>query len=116
MWIKAATFERLMKERYEATGVNIALERMATAQKATIEFMAMRLQQVEHERALLTEKFLGISLPVPVVKNMPSLASTITADDLLNSMPSFEDMGDDAAAAEGVSWDETGRIVYAKKA
>jgi hypothetical protein len=116
MWIKAELFERLIKERAEATGVNLALERMVTSQKATIEFMALRLQQVEHERALLTEKFLGISLPVPVVKNMPSPASVITADDLLNSMPSFEDMGDEAAAAAGIGWDPSGRVVYAKKA
>lgn len=116
MFIKQTTFERLVEERTEATTRATVLERMVSAQKATLEFMLLRLQQVEHERAVLTEKFLGISLPVPVVKSMPSAASTITADDLLNSMPSFEDMGDDEAAAAGIDWDEQGRVVHKKKA
>jgi hypothetical protein len=116
MWIKQAVVERLIAERAEMNGVNIALERMVEAQKATVEFMAMRLQQVEHERALLTEKFLGISLPVPVVKTMPGPEQHLTAADLLNALPNFDDMGDEAAASQGISWDKDGRVIYTQKA
>lgn len=116
MWLRQTTFMQILHERSHATGQLAALKETVGAQKATCEFLLMRLQQVEHERAVLTEKFLGISLPVPVVKQMPSPASTITADDLLNAMPSFEDIGDEQAAAEGISWDESGRVTYTKKA
>lgn len=116
MWIKQQTFERLIEERAEASGRVQSLIEQVSAQKATVEWLMLRLSQVEHERAILTETFLGVKLPVPVIKSAPSPASTITADDLLNSMPSFEDMGDDAAAAAGISWDEHSRVVYKNKA
>lgn len=115
MWITQATFERLIDERSAATGRVVSLVEQVAAQKATVEWLMLRLSQVEHERAILTETFLGIKLPVPVVKHAPMPQNTITAEDLLNSMPSFEDVGDEEAAKQGIGWDEHGRVNYSKK-
>jgi hypothetical protein len=116
MWIKQSVVERLIKERSEASGAAQAMERQIAAQNATVEWMMLRLGQLEHERAVLVERYMGVTLAVPKITRAPDVASTLTADDLLNSMPSFEDMGEAEAQRQGVDWDEQGRVVYKNRA
>lgn len=114
MWISKATFEKLIEDRSIAQGEARALAERVQAQNATLEMFAIRTQQLEHERAVMLDRYLGVKIAVPTLR---TAAPEITADDLLNSMPSFEDIGDEEAAKQGIGWeDDTGRVVYAKKA
>lgn len=113
MWIKTATY--------------IALEKQVSAQSATIEWMRQRVNQLERKNALL-ESNAGIP-PIDVMQiervpmdgvmapEKPHAARPPAArepeDGPLVENADFEDMGDDRAKAEGVSWDSnTGQVSY----
>ena len=75
-----------------------------------LDFMRHRVNQLELERAMLLQKVSGIAIPVPEI--VPQ-AKQLDVRELLQAMPSFEDIGDDEAAKLGIRTDpSTGELVY----
>ena len=91
-------------------------------QESTIEWMRVRLNQVEAERAALLAQVTGARVMVPtirpvgtpVVDERPGPIEP-TPDGVLSGLSAlFEDMGDDAADAAGIGHDTAGVIAFRK--
>lgn len=112
MWISRVMFEQLIEARAAATAVVTELKSQNVAQKTTMDWMMMRLTQLEHERAQLIHNYMGVKIEVPSIE--PETPS-VTTSDLLSQTMSFDDVGDDEAKKQGIDWDEMGRVVYGKR-
>ena len=115
MWIRYSTLETLLKERSEAVGVAHALEQQVVAQKGTLEWLTFRLTQLEHERAQLIFNYMGVKITTPELDPAPT-TKPISGTDLLNDVPTFNDVGDEEAARMGLDWDAEGRVTVHGKA
>lgn len=111
MWLKRELFERLLTEKARAEGASHTLAHRIVSQDATIDWMKVRLTQLEYERAQLINNYMGIKLPVlDIAREVVSEKSQLTAEQVLNQTISFDDIGDDAARASGLDWDGEGRL------
>ena len=109
MWIDRKTYDDLWKQLHETTIANQVLERHATALETTMDWLRVRVTQLEMERAQLLWNYTGVKVPVPEIVRTDGVASSP-----MTQTPNFNDMGDTEAAKLGVSWDENGELVYAK--
>lgn len=74
-----------------------------------LDFMRVQTNQLQKERAILLNQVAGIRIPIPEITSTRDMDS----QDILAAMPSFEDMGDEAAAREGIQNDPaTGEVRY----
>lgn len=125
MWVSKREYDRLegQVKDFRAENINLAgdvrvlhvkLEAAAT-QKAkddiTIDWMRHRVNALEKQNSLLLGKAAGIQVPVPEI--VPTRPGSMTVPDF-SSMPSFEDIGDEAAKQEGIQHDEVGQLVFTK--
>src|SRR3990167_3115262 len=85
-----------------------AREQVAYLQ-ATLEWSRVRLTQLEKERAQLVYAALGAKIPVPEFTQDPTAG---LPQNLLTSMPSFDDLGDEEAARQGIGWKDDGSVKY----
>lgn len=106
MWVDRTLYDDIRKKLWETAAVNQALEKQVTAQQSTIDWMAVRLTQVEHEKAQLLFNYTGVKIASPVLKQ----ADESSVD--LNQAPSFSDIGDAQAEKLGISWNDDGTIRY----
>jgi len=113
MWISRTTFERLLLDAADANGQLHAIKLQCQAQQSTLDWMAMRLTQSEHERAQLIHNYTGVKITVPSIEQTSNVLSSA---DVLNSGVSFDDVGDEEALKQGISWDPGGEVVYSKRA
>jgi hypothetical protein len=104
MWISRAVFEDLRDQATKATAITDALRTHITALNTTLSWLQVRLTQLEHERAVMLDKYMGIKVTVPVFE--PDQQST---GDILN------DMGDAEADRLGIGWSTDGSLVYNRK-
>lgn len=112
MWIGKEQFLELVHEKSQAQGVAQALERQNTALQSTMDWLKMRLTQLEQERAQLIFNYMGVKIAVPSIEpERPSIAMS----DILGSTQSFDDVGDEEAAKQGIGWNEMGEVAYSKK-
>jgi hypothetical protein len=114
MWVKATTY--------------IELNRQLAASTATVDWMRVRINQLERRCATLEAK---CGLPptevpeisihrAPLMGERPAAPNTPATEDdrpsladLLAGNLSMEDMGDDAAAKAGIDWDpKSGLVTY----
>lgn len=108
MWLSRIAFEKLLQDHSVAVGRAAAIEQQNTKLHATMDWMRLRLNQLEHERSVLVENYMGVKIPAPTIERAEAAP---IGSAILNEVPSFEDMGDDAASAAGIAWDDTGRLV-----
>lgn len=114
MWIKRADYDGLMKQALEANGAAQALERQVSTQKTHLDWMVLRLTQLEHERASLIHRYMGVQITVPDVQlDVPVTPVPVSS---MSDIPSFEDIGDEEAKKQGLDWDEHGRVTQHGKA
>ena len=93
----------------EKIGTLLALQTQKAKDDVTIDWMRHRINALEKQVAILTGKATGLNLPVPEIvpaSSLPTIGSSY------QHIPVFEDMGDEAARAEGVSHDEDGKVLY----
>jgi hypothetical protein len=77
-----------------------------------LDFMRLRVNQLEMERAALMQQVTGVNVPVP------QIVSTVTQpspQDMASAMSAhFQDVGDDEAKRQGLMIDPSnGELVYA---
>lgn len=110
MWLKRELFERLLNDKAKAEGCAQTLGARIVGQDATIDWMKVRLTQLEYERAQLIHNYMGIKLPVLEIETKTAPDALITADQILNQTIDFGDIGDEAAKDAGLDWDSEGRL------
>jgi hypothetical protein len=70
-----------------------------------MEWLRVRLTQLEFERASLINRYMGISIPVPQFDEPKEKVSPLTDP---NQVIDFTDVGDKVAGQLGIGWDENG--------
>lgn len=104
MWISRKDYTDLVEGRMEAQTVAVTLGRTTTYQTTTIDWLKMRLTQVEMERAQLIQRFLGVSIPVP------EFAGPKEPEQSTNELFNFKDIGDAEADRLGIGWNADGTL------
>lgn len=122
------TLNRLLDERNREIAVlqseNAVLKHQLSIAQNNFEWSRVRLNSVEQERAVLIDRVLGVTFPVPVMTREAGPADTRTmvekeAEDASSAllkglgMPldMFDDVGDDAAKAAGLVHEDDGTVV-----
>ena len=108
MWISGEVFNKLNEERIVAIERAHCLSEQNKAHLVTQDFLRLRVNQLEKERAILLRHVTTIGIPVPQIEETPPSRVDY------GEMPSFEDVGDDEALRLGVSHNPDGSIRYTK--
>lgn len=114
MWVDRISWQALNDRTVAAEAVRAQLDRHNTALEASLDWMRVRLTQLEHERAQLIYQLLGIKVPVPEIAQAPKPSRT-GFDSPLNETISFEDVGDEVAAKLGISHNADGTLRYSSQ-
>ena len=116
MWIDRKTYTDI---RQELTDARAELRGMQNAQQSlmtTMDWMRVRLTQLEHERAVLIQNFMGVTIAVPTIEQEKPVRVAGTPrsdfDHPLHAMPSFDDVGDDEARRLGITYNPDGTVHY----
>lgn len=98
--------DSLVKSQIETN----ALTQVNAQLNAHIEWMRVRLTQIEYERAQLIQRYMGITIPTPTF-DAPSDSHPDP-----NQTIDFNDVGDKMAEELGIGWNDDGTLKYASKA
>lgn len=109
MWISSDVYLKLREELATERGRNEAQAVAARALETTLDWLRVRLTQLEGERAVLISNYMGISIPTPSIVKAPK-----PEESPYHSVPHFHDVGDAEAARMGISWAEDGTVTYSK--
>lgn len=119
MWISRKTYETYGKQVSEITHERIAAQvRAATlveqnkVLQTNLDWLRVRVNQLEHERAQLLWNYLGVKVQIPEIQRVSPTADTPPHP--LSELPSFNDVGEAEAKRLGIEWDAEGRVVYTK--
>jgi hypothetical protein len=116
-----AAHERIVVLETEKT----ALTQQLAALRASFEWLTQHVNRLERERAVLLQRVLGVTLPVPEIgrasepdrvgvatpptaPTQPDYSTTIAGLQALGA--AFEDVGDELAAQLGLRHDEFGNV------
>ena len=113
MWIDRKTYDDLRLENAKLQGVCQEQARGNASLQASFDWLRMRVNQLEHERAKLIENYMGIKVEVPEVVQVRQDREGAHA--LSSAVQNFfTDMGDDAAAKAGITFNDDGTVNYGK--
>ena len=107
MWIKSKTIDLLNEERIRAQERVAILDRMNQALLVNLDWLRVRVNQLEHERAQLLFNYTGVRVAVPEIKKVEEQPAHP-----LNELLSFADVGDAEAKRLGIEWDGEGNVRY----
>ncbi len=110
MWITKQAYQDERDARIKAEAVNSAVQSYNVALQTSLDWMRVRLTQLEHERAQLLFNYTGVKVAVPNIEPATNVAEN--SADSLNQTMSFADVGDAEASKLGIEWDASGKVVY----
>jgi hypothetical protein len=91
-------------------------ERIITALEASMDWFRARLTQLEHERALLIQHYMGITIKVPEITLVKPDAPTSPREQTpfldLASAALFADVGEEEATRLGITHNADGTLKY----
>jgi len=106
-----AALQELAVERAKRETLTESLRVLAVQ----LDFMRLRCNQLERERAILFKHITNLSIPVPEVI-ASDIAANIAVDRMRQSSTPldalFSDMGDAEAQRQQISWDDEGKVIY----
>ena len=109
--VHQAALETLAAERAKRETLTESLRVIATQ----LDFMRLRCNQLERERAILFKHITNLAIPVPEVI-ASDIATNIAVDRMRQSSTPldalFSDMGDAEAQRQQIAWDAEGKVVY----
>lgn len=108
MWISQKVYFREQEERLKLASELASARSLVASQKSTLEWLMLRMTQLEAERAKLLWTYMGIKVPVPEIQREPEPGGSM--DNPMNALPSWGDMGDDKAGKDGYGWNEAGEL------
>ena len=120
MWVDRKTYTEigleLAKVREEARVLNDQNRTLRTS----LEWLMVRVTQLEKERAALVYNYMGVKVEVPDIQpSRPAVRST--PHEVPLAVPAtlgfagFQDMGDEEAARHGIGWDDEGKVTYSEQ-
>ena len=112
MWVDRKLFDDLRLAEANQRGVATTLKEEVISLRSTLDWMRVRLTQLEHERAVLISNYMGITVTAPRFEKAPQ---TSDFNHPLQALPSFEDVGDEEAARLGVGHNPDGTLRYTTK-
>lgn len=108
MWVDRNTFYGVQGELTLRQHESATLREQNKILETNLNWMRVRVNQLEKERAQLLYHITEIKIPVPEIK-IPEMPRS---GDVFNALPSFEDMGDEEAKAEGIRHAPDGTLLY----
>ena len=107
MWIDRKLYDDLRLDHVKSNEEARVLSEQNRALQTTLDWLRVRVTQLEMERAQLLYNFMGIKIPTPRIETAGE------ADPhSLNAVPNFDDMGDAEASKMGVGWNLDGTVSY----
>ena len=107
MIISRQAYEDMRDERQRGAIEVNALTQVNAQLNAHIEWMRVRITQLEFERAQLLHKYMGIDMPVPTFEPSSNIPFP-------NAPIDFSDVGDETAEKLGLGWADDGTLVNKK--
>ena len=125
MWVNKELFQAIIEDNKkqadlltkwqtncaEIQGKLDALSSQKAKDDITIDWMRHRINALEKVNSQLMAKVAGVLLPVPEI--VPTRPGTVTVPSF-DYMPSFEDIGDEAAKHYGVVHSDDGTLEFVK--
>lgn len=125
MWLSSEKFWKMVEGLALANERTRVAEAKVAAMQATQDWLTTHVNRLENERRILTEARLGLSLPQPIIEKVSEQPESIEPDrETMRGIPhdsvplaqmmaaSLEDVGDEAAAALGITHDPHGFVQY----
>lgn len=112
-WISRADLDALRADLIRAITRATVLEQHAITHATQTAFLVGQINQLSKERVIMVNRITRLELPLPELAAVPQTPA-ISQRDLIAAMGSsmFDDMGDEEALREGITWDATGRLDY----
>ena len=80
--------------------------------RTTLDWLRIRVTQLEIERSQLLFNFTGVKVPVPSIEQETPKPRVGAVSDILASVAHFNDVGDKEASQLGVEWNSDGTLKY----
>jgi hypothetical protein len=109
MWISRKVYDDLRDGKLRADTALQSLQGELVAHKTMIDWMRIRLSQVEQERAQLLFNYTGVKIATPSIEPAP----VQRPEQILAALPHFNDVGDEEAQRLGIGWNPDGTLRYA---
>jgi hypothetical protein len=107
MIISRTTYDHMREDTIKAQVEARVLSEQNRALQTTIDWLRVRVNQVEKERAQLLFNYTGVKIETPSIEAAPPSGHP------LNQVPHFNDVGDKEAARLGITWNPDGTLHYA---
>lgn len=106
MWIDRKTWDELKLQLAQKNGENTVFSNNYTALMTTLDWLRVRVTQLEMERAQLLFNYTGVRVPTPAITRAEEHPDPNIA------LPNFDDVGDEEAARLGIGWNPDGTVRY----
>jgi hypothetical protein len=114
MWISKQTYQDVQDRLTQAHATVVAETGANKALKESLNWLMLRVTQLEKERAVFVDRLFGVRISVPEISSAEVVRDPFE-NHPLNDLNSFGDVGNDAAKKLGIDWDEEGKLVYTKQ-
>lgn len=111
MIISRKIYDDLQLARVKAEETAKAFQESNKGLQVTLDWLRVRVTQIEKERAIMIERFYGVKIPVPEIMKAPDPFENHPLNEGMN----FEGLSDTEAQKLGISYDHDGRVVYEQK-
>ena len=116
MWIDRKTYDDLRLEYAKNHEECRVLAAQNTFLQTTLDWLRVRVTQLEAERSQLLFNFTGVKVPVASIeRETPPRPNRGNVSDILAAVNHFDDVGDTEAGQLGVSWAPDGTLSYASQ-
>lgn len=106
MWLDRGVYEDLVVREARSRAAATALERQMGAIITMNDWLRIRTEQLERERAQLLLLYTGVKVDIPQVRHDSSI------EDVAAGIPNFEGLNDDEAGKLGIAWNPDGTVAY----
>lgn len=116
MWISQKVYLAWMERQHQTVAERDAAVQQLKQQETTLGWFMHRLTQIEQERSKLIFNYTGVRIEAPAYEKADdpaTEAASMLNKNPLNSLPNFNDVGDEEAAKQGIGWDDEGNVQYA---
>lgn len=115
MWIDRNTYDDLRLDNAKLREESRVLNQQNTAIRSTLEWLTVRVTQLEKERAALVYNYMGVKIETPDISPAPSVPEVpMDLPAVLGASGLFSDVGDAEARRLGLDWNGDGRVVAKK--
>jgi len=113
MWMTRTDYDRHYRALSEleralsaSEGIRQTYSEQNKVLQVNLDWLRVRVNQLEHERAQLLFNYTGVKIAVPQIQ-----VDSGEPVHPLAELPSFSDIGDEEAKKQGMSWDAEGHVV-----